>query len=452
MFDFKFAEELIDAALTYGADDAEIYCSTKQETEIMAGNGQAETVSIRSDTGFAVRVLRDSRMAFASSNLSARKAAVDLVKDVTERALLHSPDENNVIPEAIDRDVAGVEEPYDSELESLPLSAKIEKTLNIEKAAKAYDSRVQGFAWLQYGDSVQEFSVVNSRGIRARSRGSIAYAFAYAIAGDGKSVQTGTHAGSTAYFDKLSATEIGETVAEYAVRMLGAGSYKTGEYHVVFPPETNTALLGAVADMLSADQVQKGKSPFRDRLGDMVASEIVTVTDDGLMPGGLATSPYDSEGVPSSTTVLIKNGKLKTFLYDSYSAKKGKTDSTGNASRANYHAQPSITPTNLYLRPGNISQSDLIRSIQDGLYITELSGLHAGINPTTADVSIPAKALVIRNGEFAGGVDNITISGNLLDLYRKVDSIADDLTWIPGNGMLGAPTMSIPDVKVTGHQ
>lgn len=451
MFDSKFAETLIDAALSFGAEDAEIYYCRQQGTEIMANNGKAEMINVKSDDGFGVRVLKDSKMAFASSNLTDRKAAIDLVRDVTLRSLLNSPDENNVIPGPVETDVSGAEELFDPDLESLPLATKIDKLLAIEAEAKTYDSRIQGFGWLQYGDSVQRYAVYNSRGVRAESKGTIAYAFAYAIASDGKSVQTGTYVDAAGYFDRLSEKKIGATVAKFAVRMLGASSVKTGEYLLVLSPETSSVFLEPLSGMLSADRVQKGKSPLHDRLGDKIASSNLTIIDDGLLPGGLATSPYDSEGMPSGTTTLIENGKLKLFLYDSYSARKGKTKSTGNASRSSYHAQPSITPTNFYLKQGEMTKEKLVGSVSNGLYITEVSGLHAAINPTSADFSVPAKAIMIRNGELAGAVDNITLSGNLLDFCRKVDKIANDLTWIPANGMIGAPTVSISSVKVTGE-
>jgi PmbA protein len=451
MFEVEFAETLVDAALSFGAEAAEVYCSKKRETEIMVNNDQAEIVNVKSDGGFAVRVLKDSRIAFASSNSSDRKAAVDLVRDVIDRANLHSPDENNVIPGQSEPASGTVEELYDPALESLPLSAKIDKAVAIERAAKAYDSRIKGFAWLQYGDSVQEYSVCNSRGVKAESKGTIAYAFTYAIANDGGSVQTGSHVDSSAYFDALSAEEIGVTAAERAVRMLGAESTRTGEYLLLLPPETSSAFVSAVADMLSADQIQKGKSPLRDRLGEVIAAGNVSIIDDGILPGGLATSPCDSEGVSSATSVLIDDGVLTSYLHDSYSAKKGDTKSTGNASRSSYHAQPSIAPTNFFLKPGNAKREDLIRSVSDGLYITEVSGLHAGINPTTADFSVPAKALAVRDGSFAGAIDHITISGNVMSLLRNIGGIADDLTWIPGNGMIGTPTILVSNIKVTGR-
>lgn len=451
MYDSKFAETLIDAALSYGVDDAEVYYCLTQSTEIMAGNGTAEKVTAKSDDGFAVRVLKDQRKAFASSNSNDTKAAIDLVRELARRCPLHSPDEFNVIPTPVAADDGDVEEPFDSTLTEIPLAEKIGKILEVESAAKSFDPRLQGFGWLQYGDMSQDIAIYNSRGVKSASRGTLIYAYCYAIANDKSSIQTGTHVDASGYFATFDSAKIGKTVAEYAVRMLGAKPMKTGEYRLVLPPETATAFLNAMSEMLSADKVQKGKSPFRDLLGQTVASEIVTVIDDGRLKGGLATSLYDSEGMPSEETVLIENGRLRNFLYDSYCAKKGRTRSTGNASRGNYHRQPAISPTNFYLKPGVVKRDDAMRSVEEGLYITEVSGLHAAVNPTSADFSVPAKALLIKNGEFAGAVDNITISGNLLKFFESIESLADDLAWVPSSGMIGSPTIFVADTKVTGN-
>ncbi len=450
MIDSRTAEKLIDLALSLGAESAEVYSCRSTETEIMVSNGQADIVTVRTDNGFAVRILKNQRISFGSSNQPDEKGAIELVAELAKRCSLHSPDENNVIPGLEHLPDSEVREPFDPTLTSRPLSEKIKMTLDIEKAALAYDNRVTGFMWLQYSDLVQETAIYNSNGVNCESTGSIATVFAYAVAGDNDTMQTGLNVESSGYFDRLSAKSIGETAARYAIRMLGASSHHTGDYRIVLPPETSSAFLRALSDMLSADRIQKGKSPFRDKLGKSVASELITVVDDGVLPGGLATSSCDAEGMPSETTTLIDKGELKGFLHDSYSAKKDGTHSTGNASRASYHAQPTIVPTNFYLKAGEQSRESILKSVSDGLYIVDLSGLHAAINPTTADYSVPGKAIVIKGGEMAYPVDNITLSGNLLNFFRNIDSIGDDLKWVASNGMIGAPTISIDKVKVTG--
>jgi len=450
IFDDKFDETILDAALSYGASSAEVYFGVSSETEIMISNCEAESVNVKADSGFAVRLLRDGRMAFASSNITDRKRAIDLVRETAKRMMLHSPDDFNIIPEPLDIDVSSVKEPFDDSLENIPLERKIEKAIQIEKAARDYDPRVSGFGWLQYGDSVQDYCVCNSKGIKAYSRGTLAYAFAYAIASGDGCVQTGTIEDAAGYFDKLDPVLLGERVARFAVRMLGLGEIHTGEYTLLLPPETASSFTSAFADMFSADRIQKGKSPLAGRMGDIVASEIVTIIDDGTLPGGLATCPYDSEGVPCSRKVLVRDGILSGILYDSYTARKDRTKSTGNSSRFNYHSQPVITPSNFYIKPSKQVPEEILVNIENGLYITELSGLHAGINPTTADFSVPAKAIVISGGELTRPVDNITISGNLLSFFGNVEAIADDLTWVPAFGMIGTPTICVTDIKVTG--
>jgi len=452
MFDSKFAETLIDAAMSYGVDAAEIYYSRSANTEIMAVDGKAEMVNVNEDDGYAVRLLKDSRMSFGSSNLIDKKHALGMVRDLAKRCELHSTDESNVIPVPMEADALAVDEPFDERMASTPLKSKVDKLLGVEESAKAFDSRITGFGWLQYGDSVQESAVFNSNGVVAESRGTIVYVFAYAIANDGKSVQTGTHVEASGHFDSLDVQSVGGTVAKHAVRMLGASGLKTGEYKLVLPPETSSAFLASLASMLSGDHIQKGKSPLCGRMGEFIASRNVTIVDDGLLPGGLGTSRFDAEGNPSRTTVVVDEGKMVSYLCDSYCARKGGTQSTGNASRASYHSEPTIVPTNFYLKTSDMSPEELISTVGSGLYVTEVSGLHAAINPTTADFSVPAKALLIENGEIGGAVDNLTLSGNMLEFFKKIESVGSDLTWVPAYGMIGVPTVFVSDIKVTGSE
>jgi PmbA protein len=450
ILDQDFSEMLLDAALSLGADAAEVYVNRTVGTEILAGKTEIDSVNLRLADGYAVRVLRDGKLAFGSSNVCEKAAAIELVRNLARRCDLHSPDDNNILPEPPTGERVQVSEPFDPEMADLTLNAKFKKLLAVEQHARAVDPRIKGFGWLQYGDTVQETVVVNSRGIFARSRGTLAYVFAYAFAGDESGYQTGTHVEASSHFDKLSAQDAGEKVASYALRMLGASTASSGEYQIVLPPESGSAFLKSLSEMLSADRVQKGKSPLRDKLGEMIASSNVTIIDDGRLEGGLATSPFDSEGMPSQSTVLIERGKLAGFMYDSYCANRGKTFSTGNASRSSYHSQPCISPTNLYLVPGQVGAESLIRSVGNGLYVTEVSGLHAAVNPTTADFSVPAKAIAVRNGLLCEPIDGITLSGNLLHLFRSIEVVANDLTWTPADGMIGMPTIGVSSIKVTG--
>jgi PmbA protein len=197
--------------------------------------------------------------------------------------------------------------------------------------------------------------------------------------------------------------------------------------------------------------VQKKKSIFTGRLGESVASEKTTIIDDGRLKGGLASAALDGEGVPTGAKEIIAGGRLTQLLYDSYTAHKGGAKPTGNAERSSYSSRPMIAPTNFYLRPGNTSRNKLIGSVGNGLYITEVSGLHASVDPITGDFSIPCKGLMIEYGELSRPISNITISGNMFDFLRRIDGIANDLTWEVRGNIIGVPTYRVSGIKISGR-
>jgi PmbA protein len=219
----------------------------------------------------------------------------------------------------------------------------------------------------------------------------------------------------------------------------------------IFPPEPGNPIVQSLFGMIEADSVQKGKSPFRGKIGQMVASDVLTLLDDGTLAGGLGTRPYDGEGIATTRTMVIEKGILKNYLYDTYTAKKGKTKSTGNASRGGYHSKPLIFPTNFFIQPSNTDAKDITGGVENGILITELSGLHAGINHATADFSVPAKGIVIEGGEPAYPVDNIAISGNLFDFLKNISAVGNDLNWEPIEGMIGAPTFKVDNLRIIGR-
>lgn len=446
-----FARYLMDAALNCGAENAEIYLSERTETEITISNGKPETVNVKSERGYGVRVEINSRIGFYSSNRMEPLLATENVRQVVKAAELHTADPFNGLPEWHGEQEADVEEIYDPRLMKIPLSEKIDAAIEIERAGYAADKRVAGFVWILYGDISESYRVFSSKGIDVSSAGTTCYGFAYCFAHSGNSVQTGRYARAHGHYRDFDPALIGRTSAHYALRMLGTRDCRSGRMQALFPPEAGIPLLHSLFGMVEADSVQKGKSPFRNKMGKKVASEVVSIIDDGTLPGGLASRPYDSEGVATAWTEVIENGVLKNYLYDTYTARKGGTKSTGNASRNSYGSKPLIYPTNFFIRPSNDSVPDMMAGIKNGIMITELAGLHAGINNATADFSVPAKGIMIENGELTYPVDNISISGNLFDFLNNISSVGNDLLWEPIDGMIGAPTFLVEDLKIVGR-
>ena len=455
----ELAEKLIDQARKHGADEAEAFVMESSEVEIKVRDGQPETVNYTDSSGYGIRILKDGKMGFASSNnfdLNESDSVISRLVKYTEK---HTPDEHNVLPDPIasKAESHGLDR-FDDTLAAIPVQKKIERAIAIETAARKADARIVQVPWVQYGDSSKRFTIFSTRGIRGEASRTEAYGAVMALGmesgADGQpdpaTTQTGIGVDVRTFFEQLDTRDIGHKAAAYTLRMLGAGDGRTAEVEGVFPPETGFNFVKLVADMVAADLVQKKKSIFSGKLGEIVASEKVTIIDDGRMKDGLSTSSVDGEGVPTTTKEIIRNGKLETFLYDSYTAHRAGTTSTGNAMRRSFSSKPYIAPSNFYMQAGRISRDDLLAGVKDGLYVTEVSGLHASVDQVTGNFSIPSKGLMIKDGQLGKPVANITISGNIFDFFKDIDAIADDLTWEPREFAIGVPTFKVGKIKISG--
>ncbi len=453
------AEKLVEKAIYAGAGDAEAFVLDSASVEIQVRNAQTETVQYKNLSGFGVRVLIDGRMGFASSNNLDISKADDIIRRVVEYTRHHTPDEHNVFPEVgTADDIDHSLDHYDEEIRDVPVEEKIRLAVAMEAATRQADDRIGHIPFVHYGDSLTEYAIVSSRGIRGEARRSEVYGAVMAAAMqkstdghfDQQTVQTGVGIEAKANYAEIDPAIIGTRAAQYATRMLGATGGSTGDMAGVFPPETGFNFVKLVADMTAADMVQKRKSLFSDKQGETVASDLVTIIDDGRLKGGLGSAAVDAEGVLSSTTNIIDRGTLVGFMHDAYTAHRGQTESTGNAQRMSFDSKPYIAPTNFYMAAGDMSRDSLIGSVSDGLFVTEVSGLHASVDTVTGDYSIPAKGIIIKSGELTTPVNNITISGNIFDFFKGIDAVADDLTWEPREDVIGAPTFRVKSIKIGG--
>jgi PmbA protein len=455
----KLAEQLVERAAMLGADDAEAFVLDSSSVEIQVRNERPDTVQYSDVSGFGIRVLIDGRMGFASSNNLDIKRAEDVIRRVVTYTQHHTQDDHNVFPDSDFRDsIDHSLDQYDEEICRTAIEKKIELTVAMEAAAKQADDRISHVPYVQYGDSLTDYAIASSRGIRGEARRSEVYGAVMAAAMEKSSggqfdqatVQTGVGIKVKSRYAEIDPNEVGRKAAEFAVRMLGASDGRTIETVGVFPPETGFNFVKVVADMADADVVQKKKSLFSGKSGEIVASDYVTIIDDGRLKGGLGSTAVDAEGVPSSTTTIIDKGKLIGYMHDAYTAHRGQTKSTGNAQRTSFDSKPYIAPTNFYMAPGTASRDSLIGSVSDGMFVTEVSGLHASVDTVTGDFSIPAKGIIIKSGELTTPITNITISGNIFEFFKEIDAVADDLTWEPREDVIGAPTFRVKTIKISG--
>ena len=443
----------VDQAKNSGADTAEAFISDSQSVQINVSNRETEQVNAYSDVGIGLRLLKDQKMVSGSSNDLTKDSVKKLISDLMRKVVYHTVDEYNVIPDKesglLAQDWTSNNDllSYDPKIAEVHIQEKIKRAIGLEVAGLDYSPKINGSMMVIYGDSTTHIYLANSNGILGWFPTSGCGGYVYMSASEGDDHQSGSYSQTKINYDDFNPEETGRKAAENAIQMLGAKPIKSCEVPMVISPEVGTQILSYIVGMLSADQVQKGKSLFAEKLETQVAAGILNLIDDGKLLGGLATSPVDGEGVASQTTPLIVKGILKNYLYDSYTAKKGNVKSTGNRSRGSYQSSGRIDSTNLYLQQGVIKPKEIIFRIHKGFYLKDAIGLHAGIDSTSGDFSIPVAGFMIENGKITFPIRGISIGGNLFDFLKSVDKIADDLTWFEA---VGCPTFSVKSIKIGG--
>ena len=452
----KIVEEIIERFRASKEEEAEVYVKSFRGARFDVSEGKLENFNTPYSSGIGLRIFSRNRVGFAYTTGSDRESIDRLVQQAKDNALNATPDEWNYLPQ-----VNGYQEPntllheylYDEEIAKIPTRIKVDKIREMEEKALAYDKRIKRVVRASYGDSRYEISIFNSRGLKAGYRGTqcscglVAVAESKSFSGEGnREIQLGSDFAVKRGFGELHFNRLAENAARRAVSLLGARRLRSQRASVVFEPLVGSGFLGLIARGLGADFVQKKKSPFVKKRGKRIASKIVNIIDDGTLKGGVATSPFDDEAIPRKKTVLVRDGILSTFLYDSYTARRDKAESSGNAFRGSFKALPTVAFTNFFLEKGKTKRKELIASTHRGLYVMETMGMHTA-DPVSGDFSVGASGLWIERGRFSFPVHGVTMAGNILDLLDSIDAIGDDLEFY---GSLGSPTIRISDMSISG--
>lgn len=434
----------MDLARKFGAEAAEGYVSQTEELNIEVRDGQVENLKLAREHGLGIRALVEGRMGFAFTSDLSPEAVERTAGLAVEMAGQASADAFNGFP----RPFAGYPrlDLYDPAIGEAPLESKIELARQIEAAGRACDPRVKVTEACAYHQSLARIAIVNSMGLAAEFAASVCGGHAVLVAVEDGDYQTGFSLQYAWHLPDVNPEKIGREAAQRAVQMLGARNIDAQEVPVVFDPYVMAGFLGILAPALTGQAVQKGKSVFAGRLGQQVGSSHVTIIDNGLDTAGIGASPFDGEGVPSRETVLVKEGQLVAFLHNTYTAAKEGAASTGNGNRGSFRSTPEVGPTNFYLARGDVPPDKLIGDIKKGFYVTQVMGMHTA-NPVSGDFSVGAAGLWIENGELAYPVRGAAIAGNIVDLLKDIDGVAEDLRFI---GSVGAPSVRIGRMCVSG--
>lgn len=437
----------VEAALAAGAREAEAWVERSWGTEVRVYEGAVESLREAGGRGVGLRVFSGGGPGYAYGTDLSETGVVQLAEQAAASAAVADGDEHAGLPEECGAaDVAGLRSESIADWSS---EQKVELALAVERAARARPGVSQVEDTL-YADGDEHVAIVNSRGFAAEYGTTSAWSYASAFAGEGADLMTGMGLGIGRGPDALDAEAIGGEAADRATALSGARQPSGRRCPVLLDAFVAASFVGFIGGMLSADAVQRGRSLFAGREGEEIAADGFRVTDDGLDPDGLRTAPFDGEGAPRRRTTLIEEGRLATYLFDARTARKAGRESTGSATRSSYRSPPSVGAGNLVLEPGASDFDDLIREAGDGLYVTDVAGLHSGVNPISGTFSVGASGRLIEGGELGAPVREITIASDLVSMLRSVRAVGARARWVPFGGSVRAAPVLIGEMAVAG--
>jgi PmbA protein len=431
----------------------EVFVTRGTENEVRAYDGAVESLTSADSSGVGIRIVLDgpdgqgSRLGFAWAGSLDPDVVQAALSDARDNARYATPDPDVVLAEP--DGLAPVEQDlWDDGVISTPMEEKISLALELERATRGADPRVRQVSSADYSDGRVEVALASTTGIRSTSRRTTAFLSVDAIAGEGADSQTGTGFSVGRSPVRLDPEEaMGDAVLR-ATRLLGAQKARSGRCTVVFDPRVVSSLLSVVSSALSGEAVVKGRSFFAGRIGETVANATVTLTDDPTDSRAFSASAYDGEGLACRRNVLISDGVLRMFVYDTVSARRAQTRSTGSAVRGGFSGTPSAGCRALVLTPGEMSAEEILELVGDGLYVQSVTGMHSGVNPVSGDFSVGAEGLMIRGGALAEPVREVTVASSLQRMLQSVVGIGGDLRWLPG--VAAGQTLAIADMQLSG--
>lgn len=441
------AERLLSRAKEFGAEDAEVYISRGTEFTVEVYKGEIESLVSAESRGVGLRTFREHRVGFSYTSDLQPDGLDRLVDEALENGRYNTSEEANVLPEPAP--IEPLHGLVSTALAKTDPQRKIDFALEMERRATSLDQRVRRVSKAVYSDGRGQVEIYNSRGLNASYERTVAYGVLDTIAEQDSEMQSGFAFTHGRDIDELDLAGVVREAVETAAGLLGAQPVPTARVPVVFHPHAAAMLLGLLSSSFSADAVIKRRSLLAGKLGQPVASDIVEITDDPRLPEGLASRPFDGEGVPSRRNALIAGGVLQEYLQNTYTARRTSMHSTGSAVRS-YKSVPEVGVSNLVLKPGELSREALLARVENGLHVSQVSGMNT-VNPVSGEFSLGLTGHWIEKGQLTRPVKEMTVAGNLVDLLKKVVAVASDLRFIFAGGFCGSPTVLIEELPVAGR-
>ncbi len=443
-------EKIFEKGRQQGLGDMEVYYSAGRSLSLKVFQKELDGYSLSESEGLSLRGVYKGKIGYSYTEKVDESSIDLLLKNVTENAtIIDSNDEEFIFEGSKEYKKTDT---FNSALESVEESEKIKFVKQLEEEAYKLDERIVSVETCVYGDGYGETIMSNTKGLYLHDKNNIDYTYIVVVAKDKDDIKTGMAYRTGNDFSELDPKEIAGEAVKEALSMLGAKSVKSGEYPVVIRNSAAADLLEAFAGIFSAESVQKNLSLLKGKLNQQIGSEKLTLIDDPFMERGLASKSFDGEGVSCRYKKVIAKGILKTYLHNLKTAKKDGIETTSNASKSSYKSSIGIAPSNFYVEKGEKSLDEIISEMDRGILITELQGLHSGLNSISGDFSLAALGYEIKGGKKSGPVEQITVAGNYFEMLKNIEEVGSDLKFgLPGDAYIGSPSLKIKKLAIAGE-
>lgn len=430
-----------------GGEQVEVFAARSRSVRVDAHGGAVESLSVAESAGVGVRCIVDGRQGFAHCGPLDEASVRATLAEARDNARFAEVDPWAGLAEP--DGVSPVMPPFNPEaIGALGVDDKVAMAVALERAASSADPRVTGVRVAAYADHVGEVAIVSTTGIEALSRDASAGLSVSALANDDTMTTVGGWGDAARDPRDLDVDAVAGVAVDRAVRMLGAGPIPSTRLAVVFEPRQATTLLNLLVGTLSGVAVVKGRSLFADRVGETIASPLLTLVDDPTDPRSLAADSHDGEGLACRPTALVEGGVLQGFLHNTWTARRLGTASTASASRG-YRSTPGVSSGAVVTAAGSGTRDELIAGVTHGLLVQSISGVHSGVNMVSGDVSVGVEGLLITDGEIGPPVREVTLASTLQRMLLGISAVGADVEWLPGG--MAVPTIVVGEMALGGR-
>ena len=445
--DFKeFKNILFEKALNEGFENCEVYYTDGENISITVYEGEVEKYNIDKSFGLSFRGMLNGKMGYSYTEILDDKAIDMLIKSAKEAASCIESNDIQFIYEG-DENYSEVKT-YSEKLENIDASKLIDIALELEKETKGYSDKVINLNACKISYSSSKNGIYNTKGLELNNKGNLLISYVIPIVEENNEKQDGIGYMIVDSIDELDTKKIAKQGVEDALSKLGGKSIPSGNYKTIIYNEAMASLLETFSDVFSAEEAQRGLSLLKGKENQCIASDIVSIIDDPLMNNGLASAPFDDEGVATFKKEIVSKGVLNTLLHNLKTANKANLKTTGNGFKSSYSSPVSVEPTNFYIEKGMKTLEELMNELDEGVIITDFAGLHSGANSITGDFSLASKGFYIKDGRKIYPIDQITVAGNFFELLKNIKDIGNDLNFPISS--IGSPSVVVEGLSIAG--